>query len=218
MKLVLTALLIFLGSLAIAQDKEDEDEIIDIDFEANQWNSEGYQLMMDGKYALAKDLFWKAIQKDPKVTYYYENLANACSESGDQEGLLKCYAAAKKSLPGEPDIFYYSGDALQNNKQYPEAIADYTQAITLTKNKPTDLLHLYYFNRGNSWLKLRNYQKAKDDYDHALTLQPYHQASYANRGMANYNLKNSKGACADWQKAYELGYTNAAQYQKKFCH
>lgn len=217
MKIFFTSLVICsLINIAAAQTTDDE-EVIDVDFEANQWNSKGYELMMDGDYAQAKTYFWKAIKKDPKVVYYYENLANACTQSGDQEGLLKCYASAKQNLPNEPDIFYFSGDALQNAKQYKEAIADYTQAITLAKDKGTDLLHLYYFNRGNSWLKLRNYQKAKNDYDQALILQPYHQASYANRTMANYNLKNVESACADWQKAEELGYTLATQYQNKFC-
>lgn len=197
--------------------QNDEEDVIDVDFEANEWNSEGYQLMMDGKYTQAKALFWKAIQKDPKVIYYYENLANACTESNDQQGLMKCYETAKKNLSTEPDIFYYSGDVLQNAQQYSEAIADYTQAIALAQNKSTDLLPLYYFNRGNSWLKLRDYQKAKNDYDQALTLHPYHQASYANRAMANYNLKNRESACTDWQKAFELGYTTALQYQKKYC-
>lgn len=216
MKLLLTLLMIMSG-IHIAAAQNEEEDIIDVDFEANEWNTKGYQLMMDGNYVEAKDYYWKAITKDPKVVYYYENLANACTESNDQEGLLKCYQTAKKNLPGEPDIFYYSGDVLQNAKQYNEAIADYTQAISLAKSKSSDLLHLYYFNRGNSWLKLRDYQKAKQDYDQALTLQPYHQASYANRAMAHYNLKSRNAACADWQKAYELGYTTAAQYQKKFC-
>ena len=217
MKFILTSLfMLAFIHMATAQASEQED-IIDVDFEASQWNSEGYQYMMEGKYALAKDQFWKAITKDPKVIIYYENLANACSRSDDQEGLLKCYTHAKQNLPDEPDIFYYSGDVLQNAGQYANAIADYNKAIVLAKNKQTELLHLYYFNRGNSWLKLRDYQNAKNDYDQALHLHPLHKASYANRAMAHYNLKNKEGACADWQKAYELGYTTAAQYQKKFC-
>lgn len=97
MRHVFTAILILLVvKIAFVQNSEEE-KIIDVDFEANQWNTDGHQLMSDGKYAQAKELFWKAITKDPKVMYYYENLANAYSASDDQEGLLKCYEVAKKT-------------------------------------------------------------------------------------------------------------------------
>ncbi|MFP4089819.1 MAG: tetratricopeptide repeat protein [Cyclobacteriaceae bacterium] len=209
-------LLFLLVSFAVIAQEKDE-EILDVDFEANKLNSEGYELMMAGQYEAAKKLFWQAINIDPDVFFFYENLANACEETNDQQGMLACYAKAKVHLPDEPNIFYFSGDVLQNNGRLEEAINDYTNAVKLAEKKGSQLLYLFYFNRGNSWLKLKNYQKAVRDYDEAIKLQPFHQPSFVNRGMSRYNLKDKEGACQDWQKGVKLGYEQAENYLNKFC-
>lgn len=210
-----TILFVFISLMLNAQTAEEE-KIIDIDYEANEWNSEAHSLIEEGKYEQAKPLLEKAIARNPEVLLYYENLAIACKNSADQEGLLSCYALAKKNIPDEPSVFYHSGDVLQNAKQYEEAIADYNHAIELA-DKDTELLYLYYFNRGNTWLKLREYKSARTDYDQALMLNEYHQASYANRATARYNLRDVGGACEDWQQAHKLGYQAGAKYHEKYC-
>ena len=202
---------------AYAQEEEGDEIVITMDNEANGLNNQGYEALEQGNYEQAKKLLWQAIAIDSSVAAYYENLALACQRSNDQAGLLKCYATAKKHITDNPQIFYYSGDVLQNAKRYKEAIRDYDRAIALSQEDEPPLLHLYYFNRGNSYLKLKQFQQAVDNYDQALEILPQHAPSYANRGMARYNLKNRDGACADWQSAYDNGYEPAASYQKRFC-
>lgn len=210
-----TILFVFISFMLNAQTAEEE-KIIDIDYEANEWNSEAHSLIEEGKYEQAKSLLEKAIARNPEVLLYYENLAIACKNSADQDGLLACYSLAKKNIPYEPSVFYHSGDVLQNAKRYGEALADYNRAIALA-DPDTELLYLYYFNRGNTLLKLREYKSARADYDKALGINPYHQASYANRAMIRYNLKDVDGACEDWQQAQELGYQAAEKYLNKYC-
>lgn len=188
-----------------------------MDNEANGINNQGYEAMENGNYERAKELFWQAIAIDSSAAVYYENLAIACKQSDDEVGLLNCYSVAKKNIPNNATIFYYSGDALQNAGRYQEAIRDYNRAIALSDAEDTDLLHFFYFNRGNTYLKLKKFHQAINNYDRALEIFPKHAASYANRGMAHYNTKNSEEACADWQQAYNNGYKPAANYQQKYC-
>ena len=209
--------LIFCVYLLVGFSAYAQEDVITMDNEANGLNNQGYEALEQGNYEQAKDLLWQAIARDSSVAAYYENLALACQRSNDQAGLLKCYATAKKNIPDNPQIFYYSGDALQNASRYKEAIQDYDRAIALSQNDEPPLLHLYYFNRGNSYLKLKQFQKAAENYNQSLKILPQHAPSYANRGMARYNLKNRDGACSDWQSAYDNGYEPASTYQKKFC-
>ncbi|WKN43887.1 tetratricopeptide repeat protein [Tunicatimonas pelagia] len=212
----LSLLITLLTSLAVYAQQNEEEEVI-INNEANGINNQGYEAMEQGDYERAKELFRQAIAIDSSAVIYYENLALACQQSEDQAGVIQCYQLAKQNLPNNPTMFYYSGDALQNAERYEEAIRDYDQAIALSNLEPTDLLHFFYFNRGNAYLKLKDFQTAVDNYGQALEVFPQHAASYANRGMARYNLKDKKGACTDWQQAYDNGYEPAASYQQKYC-
>lgn len=213
----LSLLILFLVSLGTYAQENSEEEFITMDNTANGINNEGYEAMERGDYEQAKQLFRQAIAIDSSAVPYYENLALACQRSDDQAGLLQCYRMAKKNIPDDPNIFYYSGDVLQNAGRYQEAIRDYDRAIELSDPEYTDLLHFFFFNRGNAYLKLKDFQIAVDNYGQALEVFPQHAASYANRGMARYNLKDKKGACADWQQAYNNGYKPAANYQNKYC-
>ncbi|MEM6842382.1 MAG: tetratricopeptide repeat protein [Bacteroidota bacterium] len=217
MRYLFGILFLLLVSSASYAQKGDEEEFITMDNTANGINNEGYEAMEQGDYELAKELFRQAIAIDSSAVPYYENLALACQRSDDQVGLLQCYQMAKKNIPDDPNIFYYSGDVLQNAGRYEEAIRDYDRAIELSDPEYTDLLHFFYFNRGNAYLKLKDFQTAVDNYSQALDVFPQHAASYANRGMARYNLKDKTGACTDWQQAYDNGYEPAANYQKKYC-
>lgn len=212
---ILLTLLSF--SVLCLKAQSSEEKIIDIDYAANEWNNQAHSLIEKGEYQEAKALLKRAIDRNPEVLLYYENLAIACNNSDDQQGLLSCYALAKENIPDEASIFYHSGDALQNAQRYEEALADYNRAIELA-NQDTELLYLYYFNRGNTWLKLREYKSAQIDYDKAIALNPYHHASFVNRATARYNRRDAKGACEDWLKANELGYQPALKYFKKYCN
>jgi len=42
--------------------------------------------------------------------------------------------------------------------------------------------------------------------------------AYDNRGYAKYSLGDKDGACLDWSKAGELGYSDAYDAIKKYCN
>lgn len=203
-----------------AQNTNTDDLIVDATAYnlAREYNNTGYEKLQNGQYAEAKSLFLKAIELDSFDILMYENLAITCQRLSDYDGLVQCYSKAKRIFPDDADVHYYSGDVLQNLKRFDEAIKDYDRAIKISNDdEDNEILYLYYFNRGNTYLKLKNYRLATDNFNRSLELNPYHFASFANRGMARYNLKDINGACSDWNDAKELGHSGSSEYLSKYC-
>jgi tetratricopeptide (TPR) repeat protein len=80
------------------------------------------------------------------------------------------------------------------------AIDDDSKAITL---KP-DYADAYY-NRGNAYVKLGQYQPAIEDYNKAISLKEDFTNAYANRAAIYLNQGNKELVCYDAQKACALG-------------
>ncbi|MGB3779032.1 MAG: tetratricopeptide repeat protein [Tunicatimonas sp.] len=220
--------MLFTGYATIGQTPEAEDDIVDIQVnsmeelaargQAEDLNNEGYALLEAEQYAAAEPYFQRALTVDSTNVAYYENLARALGGQQRTAAVAALYARAQRQFPEDADFHYYRGDALQKLKRYEEARQEYDRAIAVSQQHPgTQLQHLYHFNRGNTCLKQRNYAAARHDYDEALRINEYHYASYANRGFARYNLKDQAGACADWQRAKEAGYSAAQNYLSKYC-
>lgn len=226
--------IILLLSLAVYQPvfcqttETEDDDIVDLSVsseaeladrrQAETLSNQGYELLEAERFVEAERLFRRALALDSTSQMYYENLARALGGQQNAEAVAAVYARAQRQFPNDSDLYYYRGDALQKLKRYEKARQEYDQAIAVQEDHPgTQLLHLYYFNRGNTYLKERNYEAACQDYDQALQVNDFHYASYANRGFARYNLRDKKGACADWHKAQEAGYEAAQSYLSKYC-
>lgn len=184
--------------------------------EASIANNNGFALLENEHYKEAILHFRKAIALDPVQIIYYYNLANACLNSNNYGCALEAYAGAKLYYPDEADLYMYTGDIYQKQNKLREAILEYDKAISLVKHG-NPLKYLFYFNRGNSYLKLKDYKAAILNYTNTLNELPNYYGAYANRGMASYNLKRKAEACSDWQKAAENGYTAAKQYISMYC-
>ena len=65
-----------------------------------------------------------------------------------------------------------------------------------------------YNNRGNAYLNLNQYERAIQDYNKAIQLNPNYFEAYNNRGWAYYCLKKYQQALKDFDKALELNPNN----------
>jgi tetratricopeptide (TPR) repeat protein len=63
-----------------------------------------------------------------------------------------------------------------------------------------------YYNRGQAYDYLGQYERAIQDYDEAIRLDPQLAIAYNNRGYAYRSHGKTKEAELDYQKAKERGY------------
>jgi uncharacterized caspase-like protein len=91
--------------------------------------------------------------------------------------------------------------AYQKSNEYQNAIADYnyTEAISLDREYA-----LAYYNRGNAYFNLKEYQNAMADYTEAISRNSGYALAYYNRGLVKSDLGDKQGAIADFEKAAEL--------------
>ncbi|MBK6266352.1 tetratricopeptide repeat protein [Marivirga sp. S37H4] len=207
-------ILFIVTSTAYAQEV---DELNPTLREANNINNKGYTLLESGHYSKAILHFQEAIALDPSQIIYYYNLADACLKLDDNNCALEAYSGAKLHHPDEADLYMYTADIYQKQNKLKEAISEYDKAINLVK-EGNPLKYLFYFNRGNSYLKLKDYKAAVLNYTSTLNEFPDHYGAYANRGMAYYNLKRKAEACNDWIKASENGFSTAKEYISAYCN
>jgi hypothetical protein len=96
------------------------------------------------------------------------------------------------------------------NKEYDEAIADYTEAIRLDAKSP-----YRYVRRGNAYLAKGDYDNAIADYDLSIQLRPMTPSFsdlYNTRGLAYEQKGDNDKAIADFEIAVRLTPESWVQY------
>lgn len=130
---------------------------------------------------------------------------DACVDKGNifsiKARIAGCTALLSSDLPKEyaPYAFYCRGVALQAERDYDRAIADYTDALHL---KP-DFAHAFY-NRGLAHQIEGDYDSAISDYTEAIRLNPTYFRAYKNRGLAYKAKGDMSAANSDLTEASRL--------------
>jgi tetratricopeptide (TPR) repeat protein len=76
-------------------------------------------------------------------------------------------------------------------------------------------LAVSYYNRGNAYGKLKKHEKAIEDYNKAIALDPEYAVAYNNRGTAYDELKKHEKAIEDYNKAIALNPEYATAYANR---
>jgi tetratricopeptide (TPR) repeat protein len=105
------------------------------------------------------------------------------------------------SIPERIDLFFMRGNALFMQRDYAEAVKDFSQAITL-KGKPSDPLakidQAAIFNlRSQSLLQMNKNGEALRDIDMAVELAPHISAYRRQRAITLYSVNRLDEALAD---------------------
>jgi tetratricopeptide (TPR) repeat protein len=113
-------------------------------------------------------------------------------------------AAIRTPVPTMPTSQYPPGAYTQGfhhceHGEYQEAIADFTEAISL---EPTFLPS--YIGRGNAYCELGEYEEAMVDYNEAIRLDPDYSRAYYSRGDVYRALGEYEEAIADFTEAIRL--------------
>jgi tetratricopeptide (TPR) repeat protein len=94
---------------------------------------------------------------------------------------------------------YNRGCAHHKNKEYYEAISEYTEAIRLEPDYADA-----YTNRGNAYLENKDSDKAITDYTDVIRLKPDDPRAYFIRGLAHYFKNDYDKAISDYTEAIRL--------------
>jgi tetratricopeptide (TPR) repeat protein len=99
-----------------------------------------------------------------------------------------------------------------NQNRLDDAIKDFTKALSIESNysPAASNLSAVYF-------KKKEYEKALDYANKAVTMDKNNADAYANRGMAKEMTRDMEGACEDWHKAQELGSETGKNYYSGNC-
>lgn len=106
----------------------------------------------------------------------------------------------KDDRPGVERIYHNRGIMLSRLKMYPQAIEDYSKAITIYPE------YSYAYNdRGAAYLETKKYSQALNDFTKAIELNPKYYRPYLGRAKVYETLKNHESAHRDYQKICLMG-------------
>ncbi|MCX6778017.1 MAG: tetratricopeptide repeat protein [Candidatus Micrarchaeota archaeon] len=110
----------------------------------------------------------------------------------------------------------YEGDA-DNEKAGETADSadseDYDDSGGEEESSPTD--SRTYYHRGNDYYEKNDFDKAIENYNMAIVLNPNFAEAYFNRGLCYYNKKNYDRAIKDYDKSAELDPRNPIIYNNR---
>jgi tetratricopeptide (TPR) repeat protein len=159
--------------------------------------------------------YQKVLETDPKNAFAYNGSGLCKYKLDDSTGAIKDLNKAIQLKPDYAMAYYNRAVYKFQYAKYKGAIQDFDKVAQLNPD-----FVLVYSNRGVCKYKLADFQGAINDYNKSIELNPGHGVVYYNRGMATLAMKNPKlkaGACNDFQKAIDLGYTQASDAKAKFC-
>ena len=106
--------------------------------------------------------------------------------------------------------FYNRGRANQENRNYDQAIQDYSRAIE------RDPKYSVAFNgRGSAYHAQKDYDRAIQDYDEAIRLNPNYALAFNNRGIAYRSKRENERAIQDYDRAIKLNLKYAAAFNNR---
>lgn len=175
--------------------------------------------------------------KEKKADEALEKLFNAINiDSTYREAYLQLYQAGilkiansgkvikllfkgKRMFQEDDELYFYCGEIFRLNSDFENAIIEYGYAVEFAKKNGEDfyLVPYYYLNRGNLYLKKNQLDKALQDYNYSLKLNPEFLGCLTNRGICLFKLGKKDEACKDWKNAMEKEYNPAKEYYLKHC-
>lgn len=176
-------------------------------------------LIIDERYNEAIFELKLAIKLDSTIRDAYLLMYKA-SYYADETDTIKVYLKKAKTIFVEDDeIIYCLAKVYQIEKDYENALIEYSEAIKFGKINGEDIpgFYDYYASRGVCFLFQNKYNEAINDFNNSIRFDATKGSVYANKGIALYKLKKNDEACKSWDQAFELGETSVAEYIEKLC-
>ncbi len=170
------------------------------------------KLMGEENYKEALPVIEQLVALDPDQLLYISDRAVVNFHLKNYKASLKDYKLLNKENPAVGEYNFQIGNIYENLDSTKQAEVYYSMAIGMDQEN-----YLYYFKRGTFYLKHAQYTKAISDYDQSLKLNPEHNNSFHNRGIALYKIGEKVRACEDWCQALLYGNPYSASHLEKNC-
>jgi hypothetical protein len=132
---------------------------------------------------------------------------------------IEQYALAVNLNPKDALAFYQQGICyeMMGDSYAEKALAQYSAAIRINSSDAS-----YYYRRASVQYELKRYAPAITDYSKVISLNPANAkaqqlSSIYFRGKSKYFLNNLSGACDDFKKAADAGYTAGKKDYETYC-
>lgn len=162
----------------------------------------------------AMEGFTKAISLDNKYAMAYFNRAQARQKLQDYSGSIDDYNAAINYNVENASLAY-------NEMSYSQYMVNDLHGALLSINNAIELdassAPVYMVNKAKMEYLLKDFDNSLRDYNLAIDRKPDNNLAYYGRGILQLSLKDTAGACNDFNKALELGYTKAEAEMNKYC-
>ena len=175
-------------------------------------NNRAVELMDNERYKDALPFLDELVTRDSINTIYRYNRAVTLFNLKKYSEALADYKILSTAVPEESEYVFQIGNAYEQLDSANLAIEFYTKAIHLENDK-----FLYFFKRGTLFLHKGKFKEAENDFNDSLLLNPRHDNSLHNRGIARFKMGRSRTACEDWCLAAELGNRYSASHIKANC-
>ena len=107
----------------------------------------------------------------------------------------------KKQTKNNPDSLKEAGNKAFMNKNYEEAVKQYTMAIEITLDKPN---HIYFANRANAELELMMFEECIADCNQAIQIEPTFIKSYIRKAKALINQQKLEQAMETLKQGHQV--------------
>lgn len=124
------------------------------------------------------------------------NQADDLYEDGDLNGAAQRYVRVLDSHPDNPRALYGMGLVHYTRSDYHQALALFDRAVEQDRENAS-----YRMQRGHTLLRLKSFDRAIEDYEAVIRLDPGRVRAYYSIGIAHYNARDYANA-ARWLKRY----------------
>ncbi len=132
----------------------------------------------------------------------------------------KAYELIKEDKGITAEILMHEGISSGIIGDYKLSISYFEFAVKISENNEIkeaarENLAVAYIKRGNDYYELKEHEKAIEDYNKAIELNPNVSQAYYNRGLAYGELKEYEKAIEDYNNAIELNPNDAHAYNNR---
>jgi tetratricopeptide (TPR) repeat protein len=161
--------------------------------------AEGVKAFNAGDFAAAAKSFEAAVEKQPELAELRVNLALAYFRLSRQPEAVAQLERATALAPNDPHLQFQLGSAYVDMKDLPKAAAALEQGLSKSTDPKDPLVYEARTTLGAVYFASSQADKAQQQYEQALTLQPDGAIALLGLGKVQF----SKGNVAEAQRSFE---------------